>query len=122
MSALHRSPSLFLRFVAAGAVGLVVLLSVFAASPSLHAWLHTHTQAQAAGHPCAPHDEAPASGGDELCAIAQFAHGKSGLAFVPTIFTGPHTEGAAAPVFFKVVTAPGAPAHILPPGCGPPLV
>ena len=39
---LRASPPFLHRFLAAGGVALVLLLSVLAASPKLHAWLHSN--------------------------------------------------------------------------------
>ncbi len=49
------------RLGAAGGAALVLALAVFAASPELHAWLHT-----TGGAP-----------GDDGCAVVLFAHGVS---------------------------------------------
>lgn len=56
----------------------VLLLAVFAASPELHAGLHT---AADSGHPdCAhAHDGAPFGDAEHTCAVTLFAHGATAL-------------------------------------------
>ncbi|MBM3854101.1 MAG: hypothetical protein FJ399_13260 [Verrucomicrobia bacterium] len=66
------APSPFRRFVAAGSALLVLALTVFAASPTAHAWLHqTDDRCSAAHHaPATPADDDEAD-----CAITLFAAG-----------------------------------------------
>jgi hypothetical protein len=63
------------RLVASLATALVLALTVFAASPELHQWLHGHDSAHPnAGHndPAAPQ---PADDDDEGCVVTLFAQG-----------------------------------------------
>lgn len=63
------------RLLAAGGVALVLMLSVLAASPALHAWLHSN--AGQADHECAitlyQHGVAAAGVGITLAAVALVA-------------------------------------------------
>jgi hypothetical protein len=93
----------FCRLVAAGCVALVLALTVLAASPSLHAWLHGEKQLDA----------------DDDCAVVLFAQGVT-----------PVLAAALAIVIALRLLAeePPAPRRLLleaprfqsPPGCGPP--
>jgi hypothetical protein len=75
-------PSRFSRAIASFAAGLVMLLSLSAASPELHAWLHEqeHTE-QTSAHPCehASNNAVPASDSDNTdthqCAVTIFSQG-----------------------------------------------
>jgi hypothetical protein len=91
------------RLLAGAAAVLVLMLAVLAVSPSLHAWLHGEKTLDA----------------DDGCAVVLFAQG-----ITPAI-------GAALLVAAALRRLPGrlaepfapwfaAPAHQLPPGCGPP--
>lgn len=69
MSSRRHTEPLFRRVLAAAGVAVVFALTVFAASPSLHAWLH--------------HDTAPQA---DNCAVVLFASGVTlavGAAAVP---------------------------------------
>jgi hypothetical protein len=95
------------RFVAAGAAALVLLLAVLAASPTLHAWVHGQSVAQAqAGH------------GDDDCVITQFSHGLTtpAAALALVAFLG-LISGLARPCAVGPLPAPR---FWLPPVCGPP--
>jgi hypothetical protein len=108
------------RLLASALAVLVVALSVFAASPALHAWLHDH--AATAHHGCNHAHSTPApapDADDESCVVTQFAHGKADCAPAPLlapVATLRVTAFLAAAPFL----APRAPALFLPPGCGPP--
>lgn len=74
MSAFTRSAfaERFRRVIAAGSALLVLALTIFAASPTAHGWLHAG-DANCAGH---PHGHAPArQADDDGCAIVLFAGG-----------------------------------------------
>jgi hypothetical protein len=99
--------ALFGRAVAAGAIALVLLLAVMAASPDLHAWVHGQTVAQLqTGH------------GDDDCVVTQFSHGlpttTTAFAVVASLCL---SAGRLRP--YEVVLPP-APRFRLPPLCGPP--
>jgi hypothetical protein len=112
----------------------VAALAIFAASPDLHAWLHGHAEhagnAHAAHGTTCPHGHptpastpvAPADHNDALCIITQFAHGASELVGAPALLPAPPLARTGDTLPLSVFCAPGAPAYLLPPGCGPPLV
>lgn len=85
MRAAHKPvslPSRRSRVVAWLAAGLVILLSMSANSPELHAWLHAPSLAQAnhtCGHSRAAADAVPDSGSEEgenhACAVTLFSQG-----------------------------------------------
>jgi hypothetical protein len=56
------------RILAAGGVALVLALTVLAASPAAHAWLHSHEE---------DHADHPATVDVDTCAVAMFANGVS---------------------------------------------
>jgi hypothetical protein len=71
MFSLNRHPSSFHRLLAAFGVALVLLLTVLAASPELHAWSHGHESAARQAGP----DHAPVGDADHECAVTLFASG-----------------------------------------------
>ncbi len=132
MSRRTATPSLPTRLAASATALLVLALTVFAASPVLHAWLHGHP---ADSHPvkrtaatdhagCTHKDHAPASaphGDDDLCVVTQFAHGKADCAPAPLLAQVALLR-VTATLTLSAAPAPRAPALFLPPGCGPPAV
>ena len=73
MFSTNRHLSSFHRITAVFGVALVLLLTVLAASPELHAWVHGHGEAtQHAGR-----DKAPVGDADHACAVTLFASGVS---------------------------------------------
>jgi hypothetical protein len=97
---------------------LVLTLSIFSASPTLHAWLHSHgasPHAQATDHGAPLQDH-----GDDSCAVTMFAHGA--LALLVAFVLACAFQRAIA-VFFSYVAAlyRATPRYWLPPLCGPPL-
>lgn len=94
----------FYRFVAAGGAALVILLTVLAVCPELHAWLHGEKQLD----------------DDDDCAVVLFANGVT-----------PAAAAVAVVVVFLCIwreRAPEAAVLILqeprfqrPPTCGPPI-
>jgi hypothetical protein len=133
MSRRTATPSLPTRLTASATALLVLALTVFAASPVLHAWLHGHPadshpvkrSAATADHAgCTHADHAPASaphGDDELCVVTQFAHGNADCAPAPLLAQVAILR-VVATVSLSAAPAPRAPALFLPPGCGPPAV
>jgi hypothetical protein len=73
MFSLNRQSSSFHRITAVFGVALVLLLSVLAASPELHAWVHGH---EGAAQHTSPVD-APVGDADHACAVTLFASGVS---------------------------------------------
>jgi hypothetical protein len=96
-------PSPLQRLLAAGAVALVLALTVLAVSPTLHAWLHGESQLD-------PNDS---------CAVVLFAHGLTpALTALVLLALARAQRRAVLPLPAPVLVA--APAFDLPPGCGPP--
>ncbi|MBM3843289.1 MAG: hypothetical protein FJ397_08535 [Verrucomicrobia bacterium] len=125
MPARRAQPSLPTRLVASATALLVAVLTVFAASPALHVWLHEHSAHMADAHANCPHSHdapaAPDSGdGDDLCVVTQFAHGKADFAHAPTLAPGAVLR-VSATLSLSAAPAPRAPALFFPPACGPPL-
>ena len=131
MSARSTAPLPLLTRLTASATALLMLaLTVLAASPALHAWLHGHTAAHAQTAPC-PHGHAhdapahsapaPSDADDALCVVTQFSHGHADSAAAPTLLVVAtlRITATVAPFLFS---APRAPEFFLPPGCGPPTV
>lgn len=113
--------SLLTRLTALLGIGLVLLLNVLAASPSLHEALHAPA-ASDHGHSSCNHDHsAPSTAPDHDCVVSAFAHGHA------EIGTAPLALPAVALTAFATLAPTGAvalsaPAFLLPPGCGPPAV
>jgi len=134
MSRRHTTLPLFTRLTALASAALVLVLTILAASPQWHALLHPdeysayHAPAAAAtcpaGHPHAhsePTPTDPASDNDELCVVTQFSQSQAALLVAPVLLSGEPVALRAAPLRQALFCAPSAPAHTLPPGCGPPL-
>lgn len=98
----HTEP-IFRRVLAGAAVAVVFALTVFAASPALHAWLH--------------HDATPQA---DDCAVVLFASGVT-LAVGAAVVLAPRVAWRE----FVPVAVAGlhlvAPRHLRPPECGPPV-
>jgi hypothetical protein len=104
------SPALrpFHRFIAAGAAALVLLLTILAVSPQLHAGLHAHGATNASVQT------------DDGCVISLFAGG---------VTAAPAAISLAAPTiaYVEIVFAPRAeifvspPRYLLQPERGPPV-
>lgn len=94
----------FRRWVAAGCSALVLALTVFAASPSLHSWLHHHD----------------GTVGDDACPVVLFASGVSlplgAITVAPPAAEWRATPHAAVAEIFLV-----APRYLRQPECGPPV-
>jgi hypothetical protein len=112
------------RFTAVLGIALVMALNLLAVWPEAHAWLHGEsdeechrapTQSGAAFSPAGHETD------EESCVVTQFAHGHSGLGVAPALLAAPLVVPSAACVATDSFSA-SAPAHLLPPGCGPPAV
>ena len=121
LSFANKHSSLGFRLVASLAAALVFALTVFAASPELHAWLHSYDapgthHAHPEGHP-AP-DAGPDQ--DDDCAVVMFAQGV--VAALLLVFFGivAWRIAAFAPVHVERLVS-RAPDFLLPPLCGPPV-
>jgi hypothetical protein len=100
---------------------LVMALSIFAASPQLHAWLHSHDAVATAHHgTVAEHDQQLPDQDEDGCAIVLFANGVIAAVTVLVAI-------AAVWRLINSVVISGAgvvrqsPRYWLPPLCGPPL-
>lgn len=108
--------ALLRRLVAAGGVALVLALSIFAASPQAHAWLHDASHAGHAHHHH-HHDETEA---DDACAVVLFAAGVSQPAG-PLALTPPVALALAAPRLAATEVLLVSPRYRLQPERGPPV-
>ena len=134
MSRHHTTLPLLTRLTALASTALVLLLTVLAASPQWHALLHAaeHSahHAPAASTCPAEHNHShgepapalPDSDNDELCVVTQFSQSQAALLVALVLLSGEPVALRAAPFRPALFCAPSAPAHTLPPGCGPPLV
>ncbi|HRE08410.1 MAG TPA: hypothetical protein PKX00_22515 [Opitutaceae bacterium] len=132
---------LLTRLTAVLGTWLVLVLSVLAVDPALHAWIHgeageieAHTHcahAQAHDHHSTdgagshdPHSPAPthSHGEDEACIVSQFSHGGSDQVVAPNLLPWLSLARTGDLPALCPACAPGAPDHLLPPGCGPPAV
>lgn len=118
-------PTVAHRFTAVLGIALVLALNLLAVWPEGHAWLHAakvscDEPAHAHGH---SHDHAPGEDQDDAedddCVIVQFAAGTVGSTPAPLFVTAPLFQPLTS---LALASAIGAhpPAHLLPPGCGPP--
>jgi hypothetical protein len=118
--------SLVTRFTAALGAALVLVLTILAVSPSLHAWVHAEPADAAPHAKCShghDHHDAPASADDEAgCIVNLFSQGGSELVALPALLPAPRFAPAGDTLPLSVFCAPSAPAYLLPPGCGPPAV
>jgi hypothetical protein len=114
-------PTLLARSTASLAIGLVLALTVLAASPELHERLHGHEAAAAAVH----HDGIPAAGvqaddSDDGCVVTLFAQGVVlALAILALAFTGQTLRIADFADFDRLI--PESPRYLHLPPQGPPL-
>ena len=126
---------LFTRLTALASSALVLVLTILAASPQWHALVHAaehsahHAPAAAAtcpaGHHHSPGEPAPAlpdSDDDKLCVVTQFSQSQAALLVAAFVLAAQPLAAPAPPRLCSDFCAPSAPAHLLPPGCGPPLV
>ena len=110
----HTTTDLPRRILAAGCAALVLALTVFAASPVAHDWLHGHPQT------CKHAHSAPDPRADDGCAVVLFAGGVSlpldPIAIVePAVASGGVSPVTAADVFLV------SPRYLRQPERGPPL-
>jgi hypothetical protein len=120
LNCLRRTPSRLTRFTAGAGVALILLLSVLAACPEAHEWIHGHGEhaAHDANATGSHHHDADQPDEDG-CVVTLFAHG----VITATIFA------ALIVALFRLIAVaarPGealclsAPHYLLPPLCGPP--
>lgn len=103
MSRRHPTLDPISRLVATGCIALVLALTVLAASPPLHAWLHGEKALDA----------------DDDCAVVLFAQGVTPvLAAVLAIVIALRVMAEDLPAPDRLLLE--APRFQLPPGCGPP--
>jgi hypothetical protein len=114
-------PTLLARSTASLAIGLVLTLTVLAASPDLHERLHGHDAAPAVVH----HDGIPGSSvqaddSDDGCVVTLFAQGiVLALSILALAFTGQTLLLADFADFDRVI--PESPRYLHLPPQGPPL-
>jgi hypothetical protein len=114
------------RLTAVVGMALVLALNVLAVWPTGHTWLHRAEKKSSCSHPHA-HEHAPARGEDDRdgeaddCVIVQFAQGGASFAAAPEFSPAPLTVRVATLATSRSFAA-ASPAHLLPPGCGPPSV
>lgn len=113
----HRAlPAALRRFLAAGCAALVLTLTVFAASPAAHEWLHAeHGTCSGHSHPV----DAPAADDDAGCAVVLFAGGVA-LPVGPAALTPPVLvpQGVSPVTAAKVFLV--SPRYLRQPERGPP--
>ena len=105
------------------AMGLAVMvlgLGLMSVNPELHDWAHQEHTLESDGH-CGDHNTPPASDANHSCAIVAYAGGITlGVDTVAPVAL------SAIETFELTLTPstllPASPAHLLPPGRGPPLV
>ena len=125
--------SLATRFTAALGAALVLVLTILAVSPSLHAWVHAEPVDSAPhatcshGHAHHSHTPVPAPAPDSCdddsgCIVNLFAQGGSELVTAPAVLQAPRLADLGTFLSPSAFCAPSAPAYILPHGCGPPAV
>ena len=114
----QKKPTPGSRLIASLAAALVFALTVFAASPELHGWLHSH---DAGSPPVASPAHAAGPDQDDDCAVVLFAQGV--LAAYVLFFVGLFAGRVAS---YSLTYVPRlvskAPEFWVPPLCGPPLV
>jgi hypothetical protein len=114
-------PTLLARTTASLAIGLVLALTVLAASPELHERLHGHEAAATAVH----HDGLPgttvqADDSDDGCIVTLFAQGVVlALSILALAFTGQTLRLSDFADFDRVI--PESPRYLHLPPQGPPL-
>jgi len=113
------------RLVAVLGIALVLTLNVLAAWPAAHSWVHASDEAGACPHDHA-HDPVPDDGGEgdrspDDCVIVKFAQGGAVFLAAPTLLLPPRPTVGAAIILARAFPA-ASPAHLLPPGRGPPAV
>lgn len=130
---LRRPATPWLRVLAVVCAGMILLLSAAAASPALHAWLHSETPVPAAALAC-EHAHTQAGAQDDSsdsdharerehaheCAITLFSHGVTLASLL--VATLDHLSAASdtAPAPHDRVTPPG-PRHLRPQPQAPPI-
>ena len=118
------------RFTAALGAALVLVLTILAVSPSLHAWVHAEPADSAAhaacshghAHPTVPAPAPDSCDDDSGCIVNLFAQGGSELVAAPALLPAPRLADLGTFLSPSDFCAPSAPAYLLPPGCGPPAV
>lgn len=116
MSPHRAAPSFPHRVLAAVCAALVLGLTVFAASPEAHRWVH----ADPGSHSCGQHGDAPVpASADHICAITLFGHGVQ-LDAAPAALLPPREIAAALPRIAAGMLDLVAPRYLRQPERGPP--
>lgn len=122
MSRPHPRPAVAHRLTAVLGVALVLALNLLAVCPEAHAWLHGG-QAGALDGEGGPTIRAasapPERAADDDCVVVKFSHGHGGFALTPVRPDLLSRLVVAVPAGGRALRA-GPPAHLLPPGRGPP--
>ena len=113
-------PTFLHRFLAMGLALLVLGLGLMSASPDLHDWVHQEHALESDG-PCHDRESAPASDDNHSCAIVAYAGGITLLVDTVVPVAIPLIETSEL-TLARSEHQPASPAHLLPPGRGPPLV
>ena len=116
---LEKHPTPLMRAVAVLAAGLLLALSVLAASPELHERLHGHPVA-AAAHPATGHSGGQAADDDDGCIVTLFAHGALLPVALLALATASLILHARNPGNFDRI-APESPRYLRLPAQGPPV-
>jgi hypothetical protein len=107
-------------FLAAGSALLVFTLGLMSVSPNLHDWAHQEHAHESEG-PCHDSNNPPASDANHSCAIVAFAGGFTLLVSTVAPVALPSIQTSELALALHMLL-PASPAHLLPPGRGPPLV
>lgn len=117
----HRPPSWHQQLTAGFAAVLVLTLTVLAASPQLHDWVHGHGATPVRANASAPgHDVSSAEQDDYGCVVAVFANGVI-LAALGLLTVSALKQGMDLIPRVETVVYRQTPRYWLPPLCGPPL-
>jgi len=124
----HKNPTLTFRFTAILAMLLIVALSIFAASPALHRWVHASehvvlaksiSAVDSAHAPIHPGPDHATEDHEDGCAIALFAAGV--VAIISALLVWLFIRRTQTAVIWPIVRIAGRELlDWLPPLCGPP--
>jgi hypothetical protein len=116
----NKRPTLGHRLTASLAAAIVLALTVFAASPDLHNWLHSFDAAGSHQTHGVAHADKGSIPDDDDCAVVVFAQGV--LAMLAIAFFGIFSGKVAkySPPFISRLVSK-APEYWVPPLCGPPV-
>jgi hypothetical protein len=117
----NHAPSWRLKLTAAFMAALVLALTVIAASPQLHHWLHGHSVVSVKSDASATGDDVrPAEQDDSGCVVAMFANGVV-LGALGLIAISALWRFMRLILRVEMAAYRQTPRYWLPPLCGPPL-